>query len=64
MRNPRETWDMMSSYLGRKKEIPHKKIDKRKIQLVNRIINMMKTRQQIPEIILMVILRSYKMTRS
>ena len=64
MRNPRETWDMMSSYLGRKKEIPQKKIDKRKIQLVNRIINMMKTRQQIPEIILMVILRSYKMTRS
>ena len=52
MRNPRETWDMTSSYLGRKKEIPQKTIDQRTRQPGNGMDKMMKSIQQIPEIML------------
>ena len=44
MSNPRETWDIMSSYLGRKKEISHKTTYQRNSQLGNGMNNMMKTR--------------------
>ena len=63
MRGTRELWDMMSSYLGRKTEISHKKKDKRTSQSVNGMNKTMNTGQQITEILLRVAFRSYNMTR-
>ena len=58
MRNPRETWDITSSYLGRKKEISQKKKYQRTSQSGNEMNKIIKTINKIPEIMLMVLLRS------
>ena len=58
MRNPRETWDMKSFYFEREKQISQKTIYQRKSQLGNKMNNMIRTRNEIPEIILMVELSS------
>ena len=57
MRNPRETCDVTSSCLGRKKEISQKTTDKRTSQSGNGVNKMVKTRHKIPDIILMVVFR-------
>ena len=58
MMNPRETWGVLSSNLGRKKEIPHKTTYQRTSHSGNGMSKIMKTRKHIPEIILMVELSS------
>ena len=57
MRNPSETWDMTSSYLGRNKDISQKKKDQRTSKSGNGMNKMMKTRHKIPKIMIMVALR-------
>ena len=63
MIKPSETWYMTSSYLGRKKDISQKTTYQRMSQFGNAMKHTMKTRQKIPEIMPMAVLRNYKITR-
>ena len=58
MSNPRETYDMISLYLVRKKDISKNTTDQRTIQLGNGMNKITKTIQQILAIIMVVALRS------